>query len=315
MTSLMGGTEAVLRAAEALPLELVGSGRRGIQNLGLIGQPFPDVLVYVTTEAYLRRAAAAQEVSGVIVSPDLAPQARDLRADWHVLAGVDPKESFWRLHELLAEAGAYDRQQSETQGVHSSAQIHATAVVDPRAEIGPGCKIEEFAVIRAGVRLAAGVHVGPHSVIGSEGFQITQRDGRQYHIRHVGGVEVGEDVHIHSHVCVDRAIWGQTVVAEHSHLDNLVHVAHNCFVGRNCRLAAGVILAGSVRIGDECSLGIGALVRDGLTIGAGCAIPMGAVIVKSVAEKEVLMPVPALDPHSVMRLLGLARGGGVKPST
>ena len=45
------------------------------------------------------------------------------------------------------------------------AQIHATAIVQPGAEIGESCRIGPFCMVGAGVRLGAGCELVSHAVI------------------------------------------------------------------------------------------------------------------------------------------------------
>ena len=46
--------------------------------------------------------------------------------------------------------------------------IHASAIIDPAAEIGPGCSIGPFVVIGARARIGAGVRIFPHVTVGAD---------------------------------------------------------------------------------------------------------------------------------------------------
>jgi UDP-3-O-[3-hydroxymyristoyl] glucosamine N-acyltransferase len=45
-------------------------------------------------------------------------------------------------------------------------------------------------------------------------------------------------VTIGANSCVDRGAFGDTTIGENTKIDNLVHVAHNVRLGRNCVAAA-----------------------------------------------------------------------------
>ena len=51
-------------------------------------------------------------------------------------------------------------------------------------------------------------------------------------------IEIGDSVEIGANSCVDRAALGMTVIGEGTKLDNMVHVAHNCRIGRHVVVAA-----------------------------------------------------------------------------
>ena len=71
-------------------------------------------------------------------------------------------------------------------GIHPSAVIDDTAMIDPTAEIGPLC------VIEAGAEIGAGCRIGPSAVIGC-------------------GVVLGRDCRIGAHASVSHAILGDRV--------------------------------------------------------------------------------------------------------
>jgi UDP-3-O-[3-hydroxymyristoyl] glucosamine N-acyltransferase len=62
-------------------------------------------------------------------------------------------------------------------------------------------------------------------------------------------------VEIGANCCVDRAALGVTRIRDGSKLDNLVHVAHNCDIGRHVIIAAQTGLSGGVTVGDYAVLG------------------------------------------------------------
>jgi UDP-3-O-[3-hydroxymyristoyl] glucosamine N-acyltransferase len=76
----------------------------------------------------------------------------------------------------------------------------------------------------------------------------------------------------------------------------LVHIAHNCTVGKNCLFAAQVGLAGSVVVGDGVSLGGQVGIGDHRTIGAGARLGGQAGVVGDVPAGQTWSGYPA-RPH------------------
>ena len=307
--SVAAQAELLNTAPSSLGLRLERVGLQSFRTLGLIGLPLPNMLVFAADETFLSRATEESQIVGVIVPEPLLERASCLSSDWWLLVSDDPKVSFWDLHLwLYQEAGFYDPISEQSTEIDPTARIAPTAVIGRGARIGCGSVVEEYVVISAHVQIGDRVRIGPHSIIGAEGFQnYVSRTGQRVHVPHVGTVVVADDVCIHSHVTVDRALWGSTQIGSGTQIDNLCHIAHNCILGHSNVLTAGTVLGGSVVVGDESFFGIGAVVKDGLTIGSRCRIPMGGVVVGPVPDGEKLAPLPALEPTQIGRILLLAR--------
>jgi UDP-3-O-[3-hydroxymyristoyl] glucosamine N-acyltransferase len=165
--------------------------------------------------------------------------------------------------------------------------IHPSAVVDPTATVGKGVYIGHGAVIEAGaaignfckiypnVYVGDGVNVGANTVlypnvvlyrgttvgrncilhagasIGADGFGfIPLPDGSRHKIPHVGGVIIGNDVEVGANSTIDRATMGFTRIGSGTKIDNLVLIAHNNQIGKDCVIAGQSGIAGSCKVGD-----------------------------------------------------------------
>src|SRR6202008_3790505 len=67
--------------------------------------------------------------------------------------------------------------------------------------------------------------------------------------------EIGYRVEIGANSCVDRAALGVTSVGDGTKLDNLVHVGHNCRIGRHVVVAAQTGFSGGVVVEDYAVIG------------------------------------------------------------
>lgn len=148
--------------------------------------------------------------------------------------------------------------------IASSARIHASAIVDPRATIGEGTTIGPFVIIdgpatigprcdlRAGVQILGDTTLGegnvvhPYAVLG----------GEPQHLAYKGEptkLEVGDFNIIREHVTMHRGthLSGVTRVGSHNFFMANSHVGHDCIVGNHCTLANQSLLAGSVELADR----------------------------------------------------------------
>lgn len=169
--------------------------------------------------------------------------------------------------------------------------IHSTAIIAPSASVGHDCFVGPYvtigeethigsrSIIEAGSRIGAHVHIGADTVLhqnvsiydgvcigqrvilhsgcilGADGFGFTLAGDHYEKFPQVGTVKIGDDVEIGANSCVDRAALGVTAIGDGTKLDNLVHVGHNCTIGKHVVVAAQAGLSGSVTIGDYAAIG------------------------------------------------------------
>jgi UDP-3-O-[3-hydroxymyristoyl] glucosamine N-acyltransferase len=137
------------------------------------------------------------------------------------------------------------------------------------------------------VRILAG------AVIGEPGFGATVGAAGLIDIPQVGRVILQDGVSIGANTTVDRGAYEDTVIGENTKIDNLVQIAHNVRIGRNCVLAGQAGLSGSVTIGDGAQFGGRAGVADHITIGAGARVGAASGVMKNIPAGETWGGMPA----------------------
>ena len=222
-------------------------------------------------------------------------------------------------------------------GRHPSAVIAPGAQVDPTAAIGPLCVIDEGAVIGPGAVLDAQCHVGrqavvgadcwlksgvkvgdyctlgarcriqPGAVIGAEGFGFEPVGGENRRIPQVGVVMLEDDVEVGANTTLDRARFSRTFVGRGTKIDNLVQVAHNVRIGRQCLITAQVGIAGSTTLGDHCVLGGQAGVAGHLTLGDRVKLGAQTGLFEDVPADGFMNGTPAVPFGLERRLVVLSR--------
>lgn len=160
--------------------------------------------------------------------------------------------------------------------------IHATAIVDPAAELDSSVTVGPYTVIGPHVKIGAGTTVGPHTVI--EGHTTIGQDNRIFQFTSLGAIPqdkkyAGEPCEL---VIGDRNTIrefctfnigspgdvGVTRVGNDNWLMAYVHLAHDCQVGNNTIFANNAQLAGHVQVGDWSILGGFTVVHQFVRIGA-----------------------------------------------
>ena len=178
------------------------------------------------------------------------------------------------------------------------ARIGRGTYLAPGATIGPGVAVGRDCRIGANVVIGfalvgdrVSIHAG--AVIGEAGFGAAGGPGGVVDLPQLGRVILQDGVTIGANSCVDRGAFGDTTIGENTKIDNLVHVAHNVRLGRNCVAAAFTGISGSTVVGDGVAFGGKAGVADHLTVGAGAQIGASASVFKDVPAGETWTGFPA----------------------
>jgi UDP-3-O-[3-hydroxymyristoyl] glucosamine N-acyltransferase len=259
--------------ATKLGLALVGRADRSIVSLAPLTQAGPENLSFLSSDKYLNELAQTS-AGAVIVHPDNAD-----KCPVDCLLSDDPYVSFARATKL------FDNSPVVPGGIHASAIVAPDAQVDSSATLGPNVVIEPGAVIGPNVVLAANVYIGHGSVIGagsrlmpsvvvyhdvrlgeqclvqaqtvlgSDGFGYAPDASGWNKIYQLGGLRIGDRVEIGACAAIDRGALEHTVIADGVIIDNHVHIAHNCSIGKNTAIAACCGVAGSTKIGANCTFG------------------------------------------------------------
>lgn len=174
--------------------------------------------------------------------------------------------------------------------------VGKNCVIEDNVFIGDGTKIEHNVVLHSGTYIGEGCIIRSGSIIGGEGYGFSkEEDGTLVRELFLGDVIIGNNVEIGYGCAIVRGVINDTIISDGAKLDNLVHIAHDCNIGRNATITAGVSLCGHVSIGENSRLAPNSTVKQRIHIGKDCTIGLGAVVLKDVPDGDVMMGNPALS--------------------
>ncbi|CAN6471932.1 unnamed protein product [Victoria cruziana] len=191
--------------------------------------------------------------------------------------------------------------------------IHSSAKVEPTVVVEIGAVVHSGSVLGANVHLGSGAIVGPdveigqetkigynaslcncfigdHCIIhngasvGQDGFGFDVVEGRVLKKPQLLHARIGSHVEIGANSCIDRGSWRDTIIGDHSKIDNLVQIGHNVVIGRCCLLCGQVGIAGSVTLGDYVILGGRVAVRDHVSIISKVRLAANSCVTKNINE-------------------------------
>jgi len=292
----------VRELAEWLGATFEGDGEKELSGVAPLETASAAELAFVGNRKAAQQAQAS--TAGCLIVPVEFPNPGGRT----LIRSAEPRTVFARAVRRLDPAPAI------TPGIHPTAVIAEGVEIGDGVAIGPQVSVGEGTRIGAGTSIGAGcaigrrVRVGENSVldanvticddveigaravlhsgcvIGADGFGFVLAGERYEKFPQVGRVVIEDDVEIGANSCVDRAALGVTWIGEGTKLDNLVHVAHNCRIGRHVVVAAqtgfsgGVVVEDYAVIGGQVGIGDKARIETRAVLGSGCGILSSKIV-------------------------------------
>ena len=167
--------------------------------------------------------------------------------------------------------------------VNSKAQVDPTATIGPYAiiegevKIGPNTVIYPQAYISGWVEIGAGCQIHPGAVIGHvpQDFHF---DGSRSYCR------IGDGTIIREHASIHRGTQpeSETVIGKNCFIMGYSHIGHNCVVGDNVKMANMAALSGHAVVGDGAFISGYSLIHQFSRIGEYAMIGGGSRITMDV---------------------------------
>jgi UDP-3-O-[3-hydroxymyristoyl] glucosamine N-acyltransferase len=281
-------------------------------------------LAFAESDAYLAKGMTSG-VGAVIVPTNTPEYPKPFLRHPH------PRRAFGQFLNLVAPQFDSKPGVHPTAVIHPTAQIHETAHIGAMVFIGENSVIEaevclmpfayvgENCTLRNGVRVfphatlvrnvmaEAHAEIGPGAVIGHAGFGYYFDGETQVAIPQVGGVELGEGVHIGALTAVDRATADNTVVGKGTKLDNLVQIGHNVRIGANGVFASQAGVAGSTTIGERVVVAGQVGFSDHLTIPDNTTIGARSAVLSNIDKPGVYAGMPLVPMGDFLRTMAIQK--------
>lgn len=187
------------------------------------------------------------------------------------------------------------------------ATIHATAIIDPSAQLAESAVVGPYCVVGPGVTIGEDTVLHNHvtvqcnAVIGAGNafypFAVVAGDpqDRKFHGEHTM-LTIGDRNTIREHVTIHRGTGnggGLTSIGNDNLFMGGVHIAHDCHLGNEITIANYAMLAGHIRIEDGVNIGGGAGVHHFTTVGTCAFIAAMARVPKDVPPYMIVEGSPA----------------------
>lgn len=298
--------------------EVVGDGNITLTGIAPAEGACAGDLTFAEKPSYLA-AAEASQASAVLVPLGFESAAKTL---------IRVKDARIAMAKVLP---LFFPPEKQTPGIHASAVIDPSAQIDATASIGPHCVVGAGVSVGKNTLLMGGNHIGRDSeigddvclhpnvvpyartqignrvsihagtTIGSDGYGYVFDQGRHRKMLQVGNVVIHDDVEIGSNTSIDRGALGSTVIGQGTKIDNLVHVAHNVVMGRHCLIMGQVGFAGSTVLSDYVIIASQSGIAGHLKLGTQSTIGAKSGVMRDLAPGETVLGYPAAPDKQAKR--------------
>jgi len=300
--------------------EVLGDKETLITGFSGIKEAKKGDLTFLANSKYIPFLKNSQ-ASAVVVSPEMSiPHKTVIKVD-------NPSAAFAVIISSCIPSDKY-----YDQGIHPKAIVSDKVELGKNVSIGPCSVIEDNVKIQDNTVIYPGCYVGHHTtlgedcviypnttirehisvgdrviihsgtVIGDDGFGYIQIDGLHQKIPQIGTVLIEDDVEIGSNVTIDRARFDKTIIGKGTKIDNLVQIAHNVILGKNCIIVAQCGISGSTIIEDGCILAGQSGIVGHLTIGKNTIVAARGMVTKSLKANSMYSGVPVKQHREAKRI-------------
>ena len=304
--------------------EVVGDRSHRVGSLAPLDQAGPDQLAFLANPKYLSQVEATRAGAVLITAEDLsklgvgAPEG-GVHGARNFIVTPNPYAYFARVAQTFIDMAA----PKAMPGVHASATIDPSAQIAPSAVIGPHVTVEAGAVIGEHVRLDANVVIGRGTQIGA-GSHLYPNVSVYY------GCRIGERVIIHAGAVIgsdgfgfapdfvgdgeartgswvkipqvgavsigpDVEIGANTTIDRGAMADTVIEesvkIDNLVQIGHNCRIGAYTVIAGCAGIAGSTTIGRHCMIGGAVGIAGHVTLADHVIVTaKSGVSKSLLKP-------------------------
>lgn len=209
------------------------------------------------------------------------------------LLSNNPRLDFIRVLSYLEEFIGFATYDFPSE-IHPTAKIGENVVIESGCKIAEGVVIEHNVVIHSGTRIGKNSRIRSCSSIGGDGFGFERIEGGMpLRFPHLGRVVIGENVEIGALNSIAKGTLSDTEIYDYVKTDNLVHIAHNCIIGKNTIITACAQFSGGVIVDENVWIGPNSSIMQKIKIGNNALVGLGAVVTKDVAAGTTVAGNPA----------------------
>lgn len=271
--------------------EVIGSDEMFATGINEIHRVETGDLVFVDHPKYYNKCLQSDASYIIINTKDVAvPNGKAL------IYVADPFEAYLKIVDHYRPFVAAKKLISDNAVIGDGTVIMPNVFIGNNVTIGTNCIIHPNASILDHSVIGNNVVIQAGSVIGSDAFYYnTRKDREQWYkkMKSCGHVVIEDGVEVGAGCTIDRGVTAETIIGSGTKMDNMVHIAHDVIVGKNCLFAAQVAIAGGTTLKDGVTLWGQVGVSKTLTIEKNVTVLAQAGVGHNLEEGKVYWGSPA----------------------
>lgn len=295
----------VSEAAEFLDASIKGNKDQEITGINEIHKVQSGDLTFVDVPKYYSKALQSAATIILINAEVEVPENKTL------IISDDPFRDYNRLVQLLKPEEKPAKEhffKGSRVSIGENTAIYPGVSIGNDVHIGNDCTIFPNVVLYDNTVIGDRVILHAGTIIGAHAYYYKNRGTHFEKLISCGSVIIQNDVEIGAGCTIDKGVSGDTIIGEHTKLDNQVHVGHGVEIGKKCLIGAQVAIGGKVIIGDEVTIWGQAGITKDVRIGSKVTIAAQSGVSKSLEAGKVYFGTPAQEIHRWQREMAWLRG-------
>lgn len=285
-----------------IDVQIIEGESNSIDGINEIHKVTEGDVTFVDHPKYYQKALNSAATVIIINKSDVAnPLNRTL------LLSDDPFRDYVKLVKHFRPFTPMTANISETASIGEGTILQPNVTIGNHVLIGKHCVIHPNVVIYDHAIIGDHVVIHANTTIGADAFYYKNRGTHFDRMLSCGRVVIEDYVEIGANCTIDKGVSGDTVIGEHTKIDNLTHIAHGVVIGKRCLIAAQVGIAGKTIIEDGVTIWGQAGISKSLTIGKKAVISAKAGVSKSLEGGKWYFGIPARESRKAHRELAALR--------
>jgi len=280
--------------------ELTGNVNGSATGINEIHNVVSGDLVFVDHPKYYDKCINSDASFIIIDKMVSVPEAKTL------LVTADPFEAYSKIVQHFSPFMPSLKAISDSAVIGEHTVIMPNSFVGNNVRIGSNCTIHPNVTIYDNCIIGNNVTIHSGTVIGSDAFYFNTKKNREVWFKKMpscGIVLIEDDVEIGANCTIDKGVSATTTIGRGTKFDNLIHVGHDTVIGKNCLVAAQVVIAGGVIIKDGVTLWGCVIVNKTLTIGENAVLLGTTGVTGNLEGNKTYWGTPAQEAGIVKREL------------
>ncbi|MBX2868308.1 MAG: hypothetical protein KTR18_06510 [Acidiferrobacterales bacterium] len=175
-----------------------------------------------------------------------------------------------------------------------NSSISPHSVIDDDCVIGENVTIEEFVSVINGSIIGDNCTLRSGCKIGAPSFNFSGSKDERIRKPDFGKVVIKNNTEIGYNTVVQQGVEHDTVIGEHSVVNNLCNIGHDVTIGNYATIGFGSRISGHTKVGDSVYIGPGVTVMNRVRIGSNTQLGIGCLVLHDVNDGEIVAGRPAI---------------------